>query len=43
MIGEAFTRRPMAIGTVDEMVSFFVAAGIIHQDHAGDGETAKNV
>jgi len=25
------------------MVGFFVAAGIIHQDHAGDGETAKNV
>ncbi|MGC2702873.1 MAG: hypothetical protein WA361_00060 [Candidatus Acidiferrales bacterium] len=25
------------------MVGFFVAAGIIHQDHAGDGEAAKYV
>ncbi|HEV3219784.1 MAG TPA: hypothetical protein VGZ48_08430 [Candidatus Acidoferrales bacterium] len=30
-------------GMGDEMVGFFVAAGIIHQDHAGDGDTAKNV
>ena len=30
-------------GMGDEMVGFLVATGIIHQDHAGDGETAKNV
>jgi hypothetical protein len=30
-------------GMGDDMVGFFVAAGIIHQDHAGDGDTAKNV
>ena len=37
-------RRPaVPFGMRDGPISFFVAAGIVHQDHARDGEAAEDV